>query len=224
MAARKMAEFMIVNRRSGKALQASGGENGAVVEQAAPTGSSAQLWTTVEAGDSVKLVNQETGKVLDVMTGGTENGTWAQIWEDVNGESQLWRVVKVTATYQKILNVQAGKVLDVMDMSEEDGAPAQIWEDVNGEGQQWKLVSPAAKTAKKAPAKKTAKTEAVKKAPAKKAGKASGSKAEPKKAAVKKAPAKTAPKQEGAVQADSPKTAAKPKASTVSAKKTTEKK
>jgi len=177
MAAKKTAEFMIVNRRSKKALQATGTENGLVVEQSAPTGSDAQLWTAVKADDAVKLVNKLSGKVLDVMAEGTGDGAWAQTWEDVGGGSQMWQIVTVTATYKKLLNVRSGKVLDVVDMSDEDGAPAQIWEDVDGAGQQWKFVpaEKAVKPVKKAAAKKpgpkkaASKTETVKKPAAKKA-------------------------------------------------------
>ncbi len=180
MAAKKTLEYMLVNRKSKKALQATGLDNGQVVEQSALTGSDVQLWSVVESGESVKLVNKASGKVLDVMAEGTSDGTWAQIWEDVDGGSQQWKLVKLTATYSKIVNVRSGKVLDIVDMSEEDGAPAQIWEDVNGVGQQWKLV-PAEKPAAKRTAKKpAAKKAAVKKAPAAKAEK-------PVKAAAKKA-------------------------------------
>ena len=170
MAAKKAAEFRIVNRRSGKALQATGLENGLVVEQAEISKSDAQLWYTVENGDMVKVFNKASGKVLDVMANGTVNGTWAQTWEDVDGESQFWKLVTVRPSYRKLLHVMSGKVLDIADMSEEDGAPAQIWEDVNGENQQWKLVAEEAekttvtKTVKKPAAKKTAakKTEETK--------------------------------------------------------------
>ena len=160
MAGKKAAEFMMINRRSGKALQATGLDNGLVVEQAEPVKSDAQLWSLVETGDTVKLFNKACGKVLDVMKNGTENGTWAQTWEDVDGESQQWKLVQVTATYKKIVHPMSGKVLDIVDMSDEDGAPAQIWEDVNGQGQQWKFVTnvpkASTKTVRKTAPKKTA--------------------------------------------------------------------
>lgn len=212
MAAKKTAEFMIVNRRTGKALQAAGLENGQAVVQAAPTGEDAQLWAQVKETDCVKLVNKASGKVLDVVHGGVENGTWAQIWEDVGGGSQRWQAVKLTATYKKLLNVQSGKVLDIVDMSEEDGALAQIWEDVDGVGQQWKFVTPGEKPAAekagpapakaeearpvKAPracAKDTAATASMAAgAPQAAESAAPAAKAEPAKAAARKAPAKKA--------------------------------
>ena len=69
MAVKKTGEFMIVNRRSKKALQATGLDNGLPVEQAAAAGTDAQLWTAVETVGGVKLFNKATGKVLDVMQG-----------------------------------------------------------------------------------------------------------------------------------------------------------
>ena len=193
MASKK--EVMIVNRRSKKALQATGLDNGQVVEQAAATGADNQLWTIVEAEGGVKLFNKANGKVLDVMQGGTADGTWAQTWEDVGGESQLWTVENVTPTYKKLIHVLSGKALDIVDMSDEDGAPAQIWESVDGEGQQWKLVSSApkaaAKTVKKPAAKKAPAAKEEKPAPVKeeKAAPAKAEKAPAKKPAAKKAPA-----------------------------------
>lgn len=156
----KKEDLLIVNRRTGKALQCAGTENGNVVEQAAVTGSDAQLWTPVKVGRSaVKLLNKQSGKVLDVMHGSTEAGAWAQVWDDVaDGGSQLWQL-KGTVTYKKLINVQSGKVLDIVDMRDDDGAPAQLWEDVDGAGQQWKLVEPQAEPQAEAQAEAQAQAE-----------------------------------------------------------------
>ena len=78
MAGKKTAEFMIVNRRSGKALQATGLDNGLVVEQAEPAKTDAQTWTSLETEGGVKFFNKACGKVLDVMANGTANGTWSR--------------------------------------------------------------------------------------------------------------------------------------------------
>lgn len=163
MAAKKNEEFMIVNRRTGKALQASGTENGQTVVQAAPTGNPDQLW----AQEGKKFINKASGKALDVVHGGVENGTWAHIWDNVDdAPSQDWEPVKVTATYKKLRNVQSGKVLDIVDMSEDDGALAQIWDDVDGVGQQWKFVPAEAKAPSKTVT-RTTKKPAVKEEPVK---------------------------------------------------------
>ena len=202
MAAReKREEIMIVNRRTGKALQSTGPDNGQIVEQATPNGSDAQLWTPVKApGRAFKLVNKQNGKVLDVTHGSTEAGTWAQTWEDVaDGESQVWKWEKVTSTYKKLINVQSGKVLDIVEMREDDGAPAQIWDDVEGIGQQWKLVSAEADSAPAAEQAPTEKEPAPKKAAARKprAAKSAAKEEAPKAEAAEVKPAPKAPAKRG---------------------------
>lgn len=226
----KLEEVLIINRRTGKALHCSGMDNGQVVIQSAPTGEDAQIWDPVRVEDGVKLINKASGKVLDVVHGGTEAGTWAQTWEDVGGGSQVWKLAKITATYRKIVNVQAGKVLDIVDMREDDGAPAQIWDDVDGSGQQWKLVPPADFAAKGAKS-RTAKSEAAPagKEPAQEeepkpvcapAGKAEAAEEAPKAEAVEakpvekpaaevKTPAKRGRKPKAVAPAEPPKTPAK---------------
>lgn len=156
----KNGEFLIVNRRTGKALQANGAENGFAVVQAEISGEAGQLWTAAETKEGVKLQNKLAKKLLDVITGGSESGLTAQVWEDVGGESQLWRFSG--RKYKKLMHAASGKVLDISGMREEDGAPAQIWEDIGGENQQWELrdvggEAPATKTVKKAAGKPAAK-------------------------------------------------------------------
>jgi len=190
MAGKKESEILIVNRRSGKALQATGLDNGLAVKQADINKSDAQVWTMQKVSRGVKFINKAASKVLDVMSGGTENGTWAQTWDDVDGDTQFWTVSGTT--YKKIKNRASGKTLDIMDMSDEEGAPAQIWEDVGGENQQWKFVPFETKTA----VTKTAKKPAVKKISAKKtaskAEKAAAPEAKAPKAAARKSAAKKA--------------------------------
>ena len=91
MAGKKTAEFMIVNRRSGKALQATGLDNGLVVEQREPVKADAQIWTSVEAEGGIKLFNKACGKVLDVMANGTVNGTSRPAAPPVPGRHSVWR-------------------------------------------------------------------------------------------------------------------------------------
>lgn len=160
MAIKTETEVQIQNRRSGKVLEASASENGSRVVQAAQTDSDAQVWTMRKNGSTVRFINKASGKALDAMMGGTENGTHLQIWEDLGAESQLWKLSG--RIYKKIVNSAANKVMDISGLSDEDGAPAQLWDDIGGENQQWKLIEiePAAvtKTVKKA-AKKPAKQE-----------------------------------------------------------------
>ena len=158
MAATKCTEFIIVNRRTGKALQAAGIENGCAVTQAEIDRSEPQIWQSSTVKGGVKLINKASSKALDVMMSGTDSGTWAQIWEDVGSESQIWKTAG--RTYKTLTHISSGKVLDIADMSEEDGANAQLWESIGGDNQQWKLCplqeQKAASTVKKTTVKKSA--------------------------------------------------------------------
>lgn len=163
-----MAEktYLIINRRSGKAIRATGLDNGLVVEQAKITYADSELWTIKKTKTGSIITNKAAAKVLDVMQGGTENGTWVQTWENLSGESQLWDVRASSRGYKKITNIMADKVLDIKDLGDEDGTPAQIWENIGGENQEWKLEEfPKSETVEKV--KKPVKKAVVKETPAK---------------------------------------------------------
>ena len=84
--------YLIVNKKSGKALSAeSGADNGGVVEQFFLTREANQLWTAEEAEKGTwKLVCKDSGKCLDVINGGEVDGAWVHQWDYVGGETQQW--------------------------------------------------------------------------------------------------------------------------------------
>ena len=74
-------------------------ENGASVRLWSYEG---QPWQIVEAGSGkVKLRNVLADKVIDLVGMRVENGTQAQIWQDVFGENQLWKLDPVP---ERLLN------------------------------------------------------------------------------------------------------------------------
>ena len=74
-------------------------ENGASVRLWSYEG---QRWQIVEAGGGkVKLRNVLADKVIDLVGMRVENGTQAQIWQDVFGENQLWKLDPVP---ERLLN------------------------------------------------------------------------------------------------------------------------
>ncbi|MEG1446270.1 MAG: RICIN domain-containing protein [Ruthenibacterium sp.] len=144
-----------------------------------------QTWLAVEVSDGIyKLQNKLSGKVLDVIAEGANNGAWLHQWEYIGKDNQLWSFEEAGNGY-KIKSKLSGKVLDVVGGKAGNGVHVQIWEDIGGENQIWKMTevkeNAAPKAAKKASAKAPAKV-AEPKAPAK--------------AAEPKAPAKAAAKKE----------------------------
>ncbi|MFI3169034.1 MAG: RICIN domain-containing protein [Faecalibacterium sp.] len=175
-----------------------------------------QEWAFVRAGEGVyQIVNRGTGKMLDLVSGGTSDGTWLHQWEDAACSSQLWMVEPTNDGRVKLkAQLAQDKCVDVVGMSTDLGAQLQIWQDVDGENQTWVISTVMAKRAratktpeeKAAAAAKRAETAAKKaakaaaegtavapKATAKKAAAPKTTKAAPKKAAAKPA-AKAAPK------------------------------
>lgn len=167
--------FYVLASQSGKALTVS--ETGEVVLSELKNNKN-QAWKFqyVEKTE-YHLVCEETGKALDVVALGTENGTPVQQWDALNSESQTWTVLPygdVQKNQCQIISKLSGRVLDIAGMSQEDGAHLQIWDNLQGENQIWvlkEIEQPAAK--KPATRKRTAGT---KKTETKTAAKTGGTK------------------------------------------------
>ena len=83
-------------------LAMSGVSNGTWVHQWSRTAGAGQRWQIVDAGGGkVKLRNVLADKVIDLVGMRVDNGTQAQIWQDVFGENQLWRLDPVP---ERLLN------------------------------------------------------------------------------------------------------------------------
>lgn len=87
-----------------------------------------------------KIVNANSGKVLDVIGGSTANGAGIQQWEWLKGLNQQWQIVPIGNGYSRIVNVNSGKVLDVSNYRTDDGAPIQQWDWLSGANQQWQVI------------------------------------------------------------------------------------
>jgi Ricin-type beta-trefoil lectin domain-like len=87
-----------------------------------------------------KIVNRNSGKVLDVTANSTADGAAIEQWSDNGGTNQQWSLVAVGSSY-KIVNRNSGKVLDVTANSTTNGAVIEQWSDNGGTNQQWSLTT-----------------------------------------------------------------------------------
>ncbi|GCF10008.1 RICIN domain-containing protein [Dictyobacter arantiisoli] len=87
-----------------------------------------------------KLVNRNSGKVLDVVGASTADGANVDQWADNGGANQQWSLVS-TGSYYKLVNRGSGKVLDVASASTADGGNVDQWTDNGGTNQQWSEVN-----------------------------------------------------------------------------------
>ncbi len=91
------------------------------------------------SGNTYKLVNRNSQKVLDVNNASTNNGASVFQWSDNGSDNQKWQIIATGSSY-KLMNVRSGKALDVEEGSTENGADVIQWSDNGGNNQRWYLV------------------------------------------------------------------------------------
>lgn len=145
--------YRIVSKLGGKTLAA---EDEEMLWMARGSRNEGQLFSFVPAEDGwYQIVHKKTGKVLDVMLAGVNDGAQLHLWDFVGADNQLWALEAAQGGY-KIKSKASGKCMDIVGMSEEAGARVQIWEDVDGEGQTWILKEASAEPKAAGKEKKTA--------------------------------------------------------------------
>ena len=88
-----------------------------------------------------KIVNRNSGLVLDAQGIQTANGTLLQQWSYSGADNQRWTVTNLGGGQYKIKGVQSGRCVDVSDLSLIDGASIHLWDDWGGSNQKW-VISP----------------------------------------------------------------------------------
>ncbi|WP_180687231.1 family 43 glycosylhydrolase [Streptomyces gossypiisoli] len=134
--------YTVVNRNSGKCLDAAGGSSadGANVQQYACHGGSNQRWRLENLGDDThRLVNVATGKVIDTADCSAADGADLRQWSWLNNTCQRFRFLATDSGYVRIVNQATGKVADVANCSMADGADVRQWTWLNNTCQQWRL-------------------------------------------------------------------------------------
>lgn len=151
--------YQILSKQSGKVISVedSGADSGTLLTMDTPDKSiPAQSWRLEAAGDGFcRIVNTTSGKSIDIIQGGTDNGAWLHLWETCDTDTQMWKLEPSSRGYYRLTSKASGKCIDIVDISNEPGAHLQIWDSVKGENQEWKLVQLSSdEESKKAPAPK----------------------------------------------------------------------
>ncbi|GGA98307.1 RICIN domain-containing protein [Puia dinghuensis] len=89
------------------------------------------------ANGTYRLVNRNSGKVMDVYGQGTANGTNVDQYTWNGGTNQQWKVSDLGNGEYSIFGVQSGKSLDITGNSTADGANVEIWTSNGGANQQF---------------------------------------------------------------------------------------
>jgi hypothetical protein len=138
--------FKIVNRHSGKALDANanGTANGTQIIQWTYGGGNNQRWTLQDRGSSqFSIIGVASGKALDANNASAANGTKIQLWTYSGGNNQKFTFTATSSGYYRASPVHApGSCLDVAGNSSADGALVQLWTYGGGNNQQWSFSAP----------------------------------------------------------------------------------
>lgn len=93
--------YKLIAKHSNKALNVanSSSENGSIAEQTSDDGAASQQWKLIALGDDrFKLTPRHApNKALDLDDASTTDGAKIQIWDDLGGCAQAWKVQTVTA-------------------------------------------------------------------------------------------------------------------------------
>ena len=88
------------------------------------------------------FASRNSNKVIDLIGGGTADGTDAMQWSWTGGDSQKWDLAYLGNGQYKLTGVPSGKLLEISGASTANGAAAQIWPSNNNNCQKW-TVTPA---------------------------------------------------------------------------------
>ncbi len=94
---------------------------------------------TVDGDAYYRLVSVQSGKVLDVNSFSTADGTRIQQWTDQNTANQQWKLKPAGGGYYELVNRNSGKVLGIAGDSTADKATAEQQTDSSSTSQEWRI-------------------------------------------------------------------------------------
>ncbi|MRN55029.1 RICIN domain-containing protein [Paenibacillus monticola] len=97
--------------------------------------------TPIISGEIYSLMNPVSGKMLDVASGGTANGTNVQLWQDAAGNNQRFTIIDNGDGTYRLIGLQSGKALDVNGAGTAEGTNVQIWTYSGSANQKWKITA-----------------------------------------------------------------------------------
>lgn len=100
------------------------------------------MWYFEKTDDGYfKIKSKQSNKCIDIAAISFDNGAPMQLWEDVNGDNQKWKIQNVDTVKEDseyvITSVNSNKVLDVENNSDENGALIQQYEYNGNNNQIW---------------------------------------------------------------------------------------
>ena len=144
------SDYQVCNRQSGKCMNVAGGsaDNGAaIVQNTFDATQSSMRWRIAQVSPlNYKFMNVKSGKVMDMRSFGTANGT--QLiqfpFKDSDNRNQLWSFTPTEDGYYKFSpGMNPAASLDILGNATREGAPVQEYSWLGGPDQQW-IIRPLA--------------------------------------------------------------------------------
>ena len=91
------------------------------------------------AGSKYRIINQNSGRVLDAVNCGTANGTTIDQWDSLGNACQQWIFTKTSSGYYTIKNANSGTLLDSVNCGTANGTALDLWAALGNVCQQWSV-------------------------------------------------------------------------------------
>ncbi len=136
--------YMIVSKKSGKAMTVSGNsaDNAATIVQMPAEGYASQVWTLEDGGDGTFIfVNYFSNKVMNVPNNSTEAGTQMIQWNNDRSDNEKWLLTQTADGYYRItpkINPDYG--LNVEGNSSGNAAAIIQWNYSGADNEKWSFV------------------------------------------------------------------------------------
>lgn len=96
--------------------------------------------TNIKTGVNYKIINRNSGKLLDVSGSSVSEGGNVIQWGLTGGSNQQWSFIDAGGGYYKIVNRNSGKLLEIMNSSVDNGGDAVQGTDGGGNSQKWRFI------------------------------------------------------------------------------------
>ncbi|MCM3632804.1 MULTISPECIES: RICIN domain-containing protein [Paenibacillus] len=102
------------------------------------------IWNGLSSGSTYKLVNRQSGKVIDVPGGQNTNNLQLQQYTDLNTTAQQWVITDMgtsTNVYRlRSVSSSDGKVMDVRNGTKNNGEAIQLMQDFSNTAQRFRII------------------------------------------------------------------------------------
>lgn len=138
--------YKVVNRRSGKAMEASdsGTSNGTQIGQWSYSGGNHQRWTLADrGGQRFSMIGVKIGKAIEVANSSKSDGAKVRLWTYGGSANQKFTFSPTKSRFYRVSPVHASdKYLEIDNASTDEGAKVIQWSFVDGWHQEWSLHTP----------------------------------------------------------------------------------